>query len=515
MLNYREIMRLRSLGYNITEIANSLHSSRSTIREVLSRFEKNGATWPLDDAITNEKLYEQLYPERKEKIKQYKEPDFDWIHSELSRKGVNLSLLWKEYQAKCRLSNEIPYMYTQFCEHYRSWAGKNKATMRIHHKPGDAMMVDWAGGTLTITDSYTGIQTEGYLFVAALPCSGYVYVELCSDMKIENWLACHTNAYSFFEGVPRLLIPDNLRTGITKNTRLETIINKSYSELASYYDTAIVPARVKAPKDKSAVEGSVKFASTWILAALRNQTFLSLNDAKIAVKERLIELNNQPFQKREGSRKSAFIQEEKAFLQPLPSTPFELATWSKAKVSSAYIVSDGRNHYSVPYNLIGETVDIRTTREMVEILFHGARVASHIRLNYQVKDPIVKKEHMPMKHQKYLAYDKADFIKWGASIGPNTERVVQSFLSAGLAPEQGYKPCVSLMSLSKKYSKDKIEQVCLECLSFNETPSIRSISLLLKDLPPSNISKTSNLINSSPGITRGSKQFQKEGDVNA
>ena len=144
MLNYREIMRLRSLGYNITEIANSLHSSRSTIREVLSRFEKNGATWPLDDAITNEKLYEQLYPERKEKIKQYKEPDFDWIHSELSRKGVNLSLLWKEYQAKCRLSNEIPYMYTQFCEHYRSWAGKNKATMRIHHKPGDAMMVDWA-----------------------------------------------------------------------------------------------------------------------------------------------------------------------------------------------------------------------------------------------------------------------------------------------------------------------------------------------------------------------------------
>lgn len=294
MLNYREIARLRSLGYNITEIANSLHSSRSTIREVLSRLEKQGCIGPMNTSITNEKLYEQLYPERKEKIKPYKKPDFEWIHSELSRKGVNLSLLWKEYQAQCRLSHEIPYMYTQFCEHYRSWAKKNKATMRIHHKPGDAMMVDWAGDTLTITDSYTGIQTEGYLFVAALPCSGYVYAELCSDMKTENWWVCHANAYRFFEGVPRLLIPDNLRTGVTKNTRLETILNKSYSELADYYHTAIVPTRVKAPQDKSVAEGSVKFTSTWILAALRHQAFLSLNDAKQAVQERLIELNDRP-----------------------------------------------------------------------------------------------------------------------------------------------------------------------------------------------------------------------------
>lgn len=216
-----------------------------------------------------------------------------------------MSLLHAEYKVACVNTGRVPYQYTQFCDIYRNWAKKSKAKMRIHHKPGDAMEVDWAGGTLPITDSVTGEANPAYLFVAVLPCSCYAYVELCDDMKTESWLLCHVHAYEYFGGVPRLLIPDNLKTGVTKNTRLDTILNRSYIELADHYQAAIVPTRVKAPKDKSHAEGTVSYASTWILAALRNETFFTLVDAKEAVAEKLEELNEYPLKKREGNRRES------------------------------------------------------------------------------------------------------------------------------------------------------------------------------------------------------------------
>ena len=299
MVDYREILRLQSLGHNITQIAGSLHSSRNTVREVERLADEKGIRWPLGEEVTNPQLYVLLYPERQEKANVYLEPDCAWIHRELAKKGVNLTLLWKEYQVNCSNAGRVPYQYTQFCDIYRVWAKKAKATMRIHHKPGDAMEVDWAGGTLPIKDPVTGETVPAYLFVGVLPCSCYVYAELCSDMKSENWLLCHVHAYEYFGGVPRLTIPDNLRTGVLKNTRLDTVLNRSYSELADHYGTAIVPARIRRPQDKSHAEGSVSYASTWILAALRNDTFFSLADAKEAVAEKLEELNGYTFKKRE------------------------------------------------------------------------------------------------------------------------------------------------------------------------------------------------------------------------
>ena len=480
MVDYREILRLRSLGNNITQIADAVHSSRHTIRDVEKFADAKGISWPLGEELTNQKLYELFYPERLDKAKVYMEPDCAHVHKELAKKGVNLTLLHNEYKVKCAETGRVPYQYSQFCEIYRSWARKSKATMRIHHKPGDAMEVDWAGGTLPITDKVTGETMPAYLFVAVLPCSCYAYVELCTNTQSENWLLCHVHAYEYFDGVPRLLIPDNLRTGVTRNTRFETIINRSYAELADHYGTAIVPTRVEAPRDKSHAEGTVSYASTWILAALRDETFFSLADAKVAVAKKLELLNGTPFKKREGNRRDAYLLEEKEFMQPLPANPYEPSVWSEQTILLDYTVTDGFNKYSVPYDLIGEVVSVRITRDAVEVFFGGNRVAVHPREYRRKRDPITIPAHMPENHRQYLAYTKEDFLSWAVTIGPNTEKVVRFFLESGRAPEQGFKSCVSLKKYAERYRKERIEEACRQILTFSGEPSIRGISVLLK-----------------------------------
>ena len=369
MVDYVEILRLSSDPKNSQRcIASIVHCSRHTIRVVLEAAKKAGLSWPLDDTVTNEMLKRILFPERATAETLHTPPDYPYIHRELARPGVNLTLLWTEYCRRCENKGTTPYMYTQFCEKYRQWARITKATMRIQHKPGDAMQVDWAGNTLDIYDPVTGDISKAYLFVAVLPCSCYAYAEACNDMKLENWLLCHTHAYSYFGGVTRLLIPDNLKTGVSKNTRYETVLNRSYQELAEHYDTAIVPARVEHPKDKPLAEGTVKFASTWILAALRDQRFFSIREAQEAVSEKLEELNARPFRKREGCRRSAYLSEEQAFMKPLPTAAYELAVWSPdLTVGHDYLVSDGMNKYSVPFDLIGEKVKLRLTQNTAEV----------------------------------------------------------------------------------------------------------------------------------------------------
>lgn len=513
MVDYREILRLLSLGYNLTQISESLHSSRNTIRDVKERAEK--IELQLSEDVTNQMLYELLYPERLEKVNVWMDPDCEHIHKELARKGVNLKLLWTEYKVSCENAGRVPYSYTQFCDIYRNWARKTKATMRINHKPGDSMEVDWAGGTVPIVDPVTGVVTDAYLFVGVLPCSCYAYAELCNDMQSENWLMAHVHAYEYYDGVPRLLISDNLKVGVTKNTRLETLINKSYMELADHYGTAVVPTRVEAPKDKSHAEGTVSFASTWILAALRNETFFSFSDAKAAVAEKLEDLNTIPFQKRKGNRREAYLFEEKEFMQPLPPNPYEPSVWSEQKVLYDYTITDGINKYSVPFDLIGETVDIRITRDTIEIFFNRNRVASHVRTHARKRDPIMKPTHMPENHRKYLEYTPDDFRSWAGSVGDNTLRVVDRFLESGRAPEQGFKPCVSLRKLTERYSAEKLEEACRQVLMFSGEPTIRGIGILLKS-PVKGTPKEDKAIRTKRkghGITRGAEQFREGGDL--
>ena len=517
MADYREILRLLSDPHNSQRtIESTLHCSHHTITKVKDAASAAGIHWPLDDSITNEMLKDLLFPSEEKPNSLYAQPDFSYIHSELSRQGVSLSLLWSEYCDRCRACGQNPYMYTQFCDKYRQWARITKATMRIQHKPGDAMQVDWAGNTLDIHDPVTGEISKAYLFVAVLPCSCYAYVEICGDMQMENWLLCHSHAYSYFGGVTRLLIPDNLKTGVDRNTRYETVLNRSYQELASYYDTAIVPARVRHPKDKSLAEGTVKFASTWILAALRDRKFFSLQEAQSAAAEKLEDLNTRPFQKKPGCRRSAYLEEEKEFMRPLPSEPYIPAIWSPdLKVGNDYLVSDGLNKYSVPFDLIGEKVNLRLTRDTVEVFYHGSRVAMHVRQQKILREPVVKPEHMTPEHQKYLNYNAQEFTDWASSIGPRLETVVRYFLTSGKEAEQGYKACASLTRLEQRYGKKRLEKACERLLAFTNTPSIRTLNTILKngqDKLPLTKEAEQTRAEKQHGITRGAAYFRKVGE---
>lgn len=515
MVNYREILRLHSLNYSQRQIAASVHSSRNTVSDVINLAQTNSLNWPLDDSVTNEKIMELLYPNRPGAVNPRKEPDYGYVHKELARPGVNLTLLWNEYCSTCNAEGSTPYMYSQFCDKYRQWARITKATMRIKHKPGEVMQVDWAGTTIQFQDPVTGGAYDAYVFAAVLPCSCYAYVEACEDMKSTNWLLCHVHAYEYFGGVTRLLIPDNLKTGVVKNTRYETILNKSYQEMAEYYETAIVPARVLHPRDKSLAEGTVKFATTWVIAALRNRRFFSFEEVRRAVTEKLEELNRHPFKKREGCRHSAYSDEEKAFMRPLPLTPYEPAVWSTAKVPLDYLITDGKNKYSVPFDLIGEDVDIRLTRTTVEVFFHGSRVASHPRAAGQLRDPITRPDHMPLEHRKYLAYNAEEFIRWAQSVGRHTEDVIKRFLSSGREPEQGYKSCASLTRLADRYGHERLEKACGRVLVYSSAPSIRNISAILKngqDKVQAPVDTTPAAPSMSRGITRGAAYFQRGGE---
>ncbi len=514
MVNYKEILRLKHEGYSQRQIESSAHCSRHTVRDVLAAAEIHNLTYPLDESVTNEQIEAILFPERYSAMNMYLEPDYAYIHAELAKRGVTLTLLWNEYVQKAESLGKKPYMTTQFGDKYRAWARITKATMRIHHKPGDAMQVDWAGDTLPIYDSVTGEITPAYLFIAVLPCSCYVYAEATADMKLENWLMCHVHAYEYLGGVTRLLIPDNLKTGVTKNNRYETVMNRSYQELAEYYDTAIVPARVEHPKDKSLAESSVKFASTWILAALRNERFFTLNEAKEAVRTKLEELNLRNFTQREGCRRSAYLEEEQAFMKPLPIQRYELAVWNpNIKVGTDYLVSDGKNHYSVPFDLIGEKVDIRLTSTTVEVFFHGSRVASHVRRTVAQREPIVNENHMAPEHRKYLNYNRDDFTAWAKSVGESTEKVTAYFLTSGKEPEQGFKYCASLTKLAEKYSKKRLETACAEILKHTTTPSLRLISTILKNgiIKPEEKKTEARENPNAYGITRGAAYFSKRG----
>lgn len=516
MVNYREILRLHSLGQSQRTIRSSAHCSDNTVRTVLEVASQKGIQWPLDDDITNADLERMLFPDKYKSACLYIEPDYPYIHRELAKRGVTLTLLWEEYRRTCYDEGKKPYMFTQFGEKYRKWARVTKATMRIQHKPGDAIEVDWAGDTIPIFDSVTGEQSKAYLFVAVLPCSYYAYAEVCGDKQTENWLNCHVHAFNYFGGATRLLIPDNCKTATSSNTQYDVVVNRSYQELAEYYGTAIVPTRVRKPKDKSAAEASVNFAETWIIAALRDRKFFTVREAQEAAAEKLEEFNARTFKARAGCRRSAYLEEEKAYMLPLPAIPFEPAVWSVAKVPNDYCISDGRNKYSVPYNLIGEKVDIRVTKNVVEVYYRGSRMACHRRLQTVQHDPLVKLEHMPEAHQKYLTYNADDFKIWAMSVGPQTEQVVAYFLESGKVPEQGYKACVSLRKLGERYGKERLEMACMNTLAYGATPSIRNISSILKSKQSKSAEnaatpkKTQDL--ERYGITRGAAYFAKGGN---
>ena len=480
MIDYREIIRLKSAGCSDSKAAASLGSARETVAKVWALARKNNLKWPLDPALSNPEIRRILFPDKVKKEDLRLIPDYDYLHQELAKPGVKLSLLYSEYCEQARLESKIPYQQTQFYDLYSANISKTKATLRIARKPGDIMEVDWPGDTLTVIDSLSGEKLPAYLFVACLDCSLYGYAEAFPDMKLDHWIEGHIHAYEFFGGSTRILVPDNLRTGVTKHTSLELITNRTYHDMAEHYDTAIIPARVKAPDDKPNAEGSVNVMETWIIAALRNRQFFSFEELNRAVSEKLAEFNSRPFAKRKGSRQSAFTEEEREFLQPLPASRFEMAVWSKAKIQPDYLIQVGNCKYSVPYEYIGKTVDIRTSDKTIEVFYQSNRIALHVKKEYS-REPIYIPEHMPENHRKYLSYNAEYFKEWSGGIGPAAHNVVIYFLTSHKDEREGYAACVKLTKLAEKYSPERLENACGRALSYTPQPSLKNINTILRN----------------------------------
>ena len=420
MTQYRQILRLHSQGISQRSIAQSCQCSRNTVAAVLQRASAANLKWPLD-VETDADLGRLLFPEKQEQVSLRRMPDFEKVSKELTRSGVTLKLLWMEYCEECRQLGEQPFMYSQFCFYFQKFAEQERATMHIPRKPGDRIEVDWAGDKLYIVDRDTGEAIPVYLFVGVLPFSMYACAEGCLQMDMENWIHVHVNMFQYFGGSAVMLVPDNLKTGVDHTNDWYTPqINRTYRELAEHYNTAVVPARVRKPKDKSSAEGTVGVVSTRIIAALRNRKFFSLEELNRAIRQKLDEHNKTPFTKREGSRYSVFQSQEKAFLHKLPTAQFELAQWKVATVQYNYHISVEKMQYSVPYEYIKQKVDVRLTRNMVEVFYNQNRIASHRRLYGHPGQYSTVESHMPEDHQKYLQWDGERFIRWAESIGPAT-----------------------------------------------------------------------------------------------
>jgi transposase len=507
MTDYREILRLQSLGINNSQIADSMAISRPTVITALQRAAAKGLDWASAKDLSDKELAHRLYSQDGESV--YTMPDYEYVHKEMAKSGVTLQLLWFEYSDKCRDAGQVPYQFTQFKKYYRDYVLKSKATMHINHKPGEIMEVDWAGQTAHMVDADTGEIMAAYVFVAVLPYSGYAYAEAFSGQKEDAWISGHVNAYNYFGGVTRILVPDNLKTGVIKHSRTELVLNKSYQEMAEYYGTAIIPTRVRAPKDKATVEGAVGNISTFILAAVRNQKFFSLRELNEVLHERLHRLNHKPFQKKEGSRATAFAN-ERTFLLPLPMRAFELAIWKTATVQYNYHVSVEQQFYSVPYEYIKRQVDIRITRSVVEVFFENMRICSHVRLYGHSGQYRTLEAHMPQSHQKYMQWNGERFRSWAAKIGEHTAAVVEGILTTYKVEQQGYRACMAILKMADTYNPERLEAACAKALRYTPRPPYKAIQTILKTGQDKLGDESPKpLVSTEFGFTRGSEYYGK------
>ena len=510
MTKYREILRLKSLGFSERSIAQSAGVSRNTVSKVLKRADELNLKWPLDFGMTDNALEEIMFP--KEKTATHKRmPDFDYIRKELMRNGVNKKLLWYEYMEECRQTGEEGLQYSQFCWHIQQNEQKRRATMHIPRKPGEQIEVDWAGDPAHIIDPDTGEITDAWLFVGVLTYSQYTFVEAFINEQTNNWIKAHTDMYDYFGGVAPVLIPDNCTTAVNhkKSTWYTPALNKTYYEMAEHYNVAILPARIRKPKDKPNAEGSVGVISTWIKAALRNEQFFSLAELNAAIRTKLDEHNARKFQKKECSRLSLFLGEEKPLLAPLPATPFEITEWKLATVQFNYHVAVDKMYYSVPYQYIKNKVDVRVTGTTIEVFYNHERIASHRRLYGRPGQYSTVMEHMPDDHQKYLEWNGDRFRKWGDSIGINTSKVVDAILTSGRVEQQSYRSCMGLLKLADKYSPAQLDKACKKALSYTGKPSYKSIkNLLIVMKEPMDDAQSGEAESKAPrGITRGAGYY--------
>jgi transposase len=465
-----EILRLTEAGHSQRQIAVSVNCSKTTVGEIQRRCRQIDLRYEQASQMTSGELKGLIYPIYSGRKPIKPDPDFDYIHSELKKHPkLNLQYMWEDY----RLKAPDGLSYSQFCERYRRWKSNSgrEVTMHIEREPGKEMFVDWMGDKLrVVVDAITGGKVDAHFFVCALGFSGYPYVEAFPDEKQRSWQRGHVNSLNYYGGTPLVIVPDNCKTAVSKPSRYDPVINPAYWELAKHYNVAVIPARIREPRDKSPVETSVGWLETWLLGWLRNQIFFSFAELNRAILARLSELVERPFQNRPGSRRSNFIEFDRPNLRPLPPKAFELAEMITRTVPDNYHVECEGFYYSVPFMAYRQKVTIRTTATTIEIFdSNRVRIASHPRrhsgMRY-VTDP----GHMPERHRRHLEarqFDGHRYRAWANSIGPNTAQVINRMLGACQVEEQAYKSCMGLLQLSKRHGDERLEAACLRALSLN------------------------------------------------
>ena len=482
-VKYREIIRLWFGGYSTSEIAQACGCARSTAQDYTGRASVSGLVPERLSELSDSELLVLIgkKPHRGVRSKKGPEVDWAWVSTELSRRGVTLALLWEE---KSRGLEDV-YSYSTFCRRYREWERQHKVAFRQVHRPGEKSFVDFSGLKLPYVDVETGLLHEAEVFVGTLGASNLTYVEASESQALVHWLGAHVRMFQYFGGVTEAIVPDNLKSGVTKAFWYEPELNQSYVEFAQHYGTAILPARSRKPKDKSKVEKAVQDIQHWILAPLRDRVFKNVAEINEAIRPLLEAFNARLQREYNLSRRELFERIEKSSLRALPALPFQFATWKHARVNIDYHLEVEKHYYSVPYYLVRKDVEVRITEKLIEIFFEGKRVASHMRSRIPYQHTTLF-EHMPPEHQAVRSWTKERFIAWGKGVGPQTSSFVETLFAKKSHPEQAFRAILGLQRLATKYGSARLENACKRGNHYNLSTmrSIRSILETARDKVP-------------------------------
>jgi len=473
-----EILRLRwVLELTVRETAAALGVSTGAVTRTTVRASKAELSYEAAAELGHDELEKRLYP-RPKRASAFVEPDVRWIHRELRRGGVTLELLHQEYRGE---HGERALGYSAFCRRYQRWRSKRGPVLRQHYVGGEVLFVDFSGKKPKVVDPQSGEAREVELFVAVMGASNFTYVEAVETQRVPDWIAAHARALSYLGGVPRTVVPDQLRSAVSKPHRYEPKLQRTYEDLGRHYDTALIPARPRKPRDKAKVEAGVLVAQRWILARLRHETFFSLGSLNTRIRELLEDLNTRPMKSLAGvSRRELFERVDQPALKPLPTRPFEPAEWSGAKVHEDYHVDVLRHWYSVPFELIGHEVEVRLTQTMVEIYRHGRRVASHVRDDTPYRsttDPW----HRPPNHRVVFDATRDRLMRWAREVGPATTELMERLLDPqhNFANNTRRRSGYGVRTLEDKYERARIETACERVLAF-ERVSYKSVERILR-----------------------------------
>ncbi len=456
MRKLRETLRLRlQAGLSIRAISRSTKLSVGGVQKLLSRAETLGLTWPLPADLDDTRLAALFYPGADTgSAARCEVPDWAAVHEELKRPHVTKRLAWEEYTQ--RYPNRA-YSYSQFCDRYRHWLGRQQRTMRQTHKAGEKCFVDYSGDTVPVINAATGQARPAQLFVAVLGASDYTFAEATWTQTLPDWLGSHTRAMTYFGGVPAAIVPDNLRSGVSRACRYDPDINPSYQQWAEHYHCAILPARPYKPRDKAKAEQGVLLVQRWILARLRHHEFFALDELNRHIATLLNDLNERPFKRRPGSRRSAFEALDKPALQPLPPQPYAYVHIKPVTVHIDYHVQYQQHCYSVPHQYVGERVELQASDTLITLYFRQRCIATHPRRDgYGFT---TQPAHLPERHRAQQQWSAARLQRWARQFGPDVLAWVTHQLERRAHPEQAYRTCLGLLGLGKHYP-DRLNAAC-------------------------------------------------------